>query len=164
LIKEKIYIHYINEYRVYDEKVNSGNVFAKQRSRWISAQYQFLFKNFKTAIVCLFKGNFDYFFKTLQLALPPRLLLPGLLFLGSLFFYLIDSKTYFLSWSVLTFWVIFSYLIAIPQKFWNKQSLKVAISLPKAFLLTIKALFSITSANKTFIHTPHIGTEFNTKA
>lgn len=161
IINEKIKIKYIHGARVFDEKVNSGVVFAKQRSRWISAQYHFLLKKIIPSFLNLFSGNIDYFLKTMQLALPPRLLLPGILLLGSVVFQLVGLNLFAAIWTVLTILIAVAYGIAIPKDLWNKQLMAAALSLPKAFLLTFKAILSIGTANKTFIHTPHTGAEFN---
>ena len=56
-----------------------------QRGRWLAAQYRYGKRFAKPAIAALLtKGNLDFFNKTLQMALPPRLILPGVLAMGAL--------------------------------------------------------------------------------
>ena len=159
IIEQKIVIKYINDALVFDEKVDNAQVFEKQRSRWISAQYHFLAKKAVGAFQFLFAGNLDYFLKTFQLALPPRLLLPGFLMMGAVVLSFAEFTFWAYLWGALCLANVFAYAIAIPKSFWNKQLFKVAVSVPKAFFVTCKALLSIGSANKKFIHTPHTGSE-----
>ena len=43
LINDNIFVDYIDEILVYDEKISSINSYSKQRQRWINTQYQILF-------------------------------------------------------------------------------------------------------------------------
>ena len=81
LIEKGVKIHFQSSAIIYDEKVSKPSDFANQRTRWISAQYQFLWKKLPNAFRLLFKGNFDYFYKVLQLGLPPRILMPAFIFI-----------------------------------------------------------------------------------
>lgn len=155
IIKKGITIKYTESAIVYDEKVSKSEVFEKQRRRWISAQYHYMVKAMPIAFIELLKGNFDYFYKALQLTLPPRLLLPGILFFMSSLFYILKLPKLAFVWFTLFVLNVIAYSIAIPLKYWNKELLGGAIAIPKAFIVTLKALLSIGGANKKFIHTPH---------
>ena len=54
------------------------------------------------------------------------------------------------------------FFISIPRSFWNWDTLKSLLYLPKAVLHAIGAMLRLRGANKTFIHTPH-GTEIETE-
>ncbi|MDA9564280.1 hypothetical protein N9R81_06380, partial [Flavobacteriales bacterium] len=140
---------------IYDEKVSKSEVFEKQRTRWISAQYHYMLKVMPTAFAQLTKGNFDYFYKALQLALPPRLLLPGVLFVFGVLFLALDIKTFGVIWLIMFVANIVAYTAAIPAQFWNKDLWKGVVALPQAFFITLKAMFKLKGANTKFIHTPH---------
>ncbi len=155
IIQEGITIQYLDSACIYDEKVSQSEVFEKQRTRWISAQYHYMIKIMPNACVELFRGKFDYFYKAYQLTLPPRLLLPGVLFLFSGIFYLMGQTLFANTWSVLFGLNVIAYSISIPKKYWNKELLSGAIAIPFAFISTLKAVFKIGGANKKFIHTPH---------
>ena len=159
IIGQGIRIVYADHILVYDEKVDSAQVFENQRRRWISAQYHFLRKNAIKSVKMLFSGNLDFFYKTLQLALPPRLLLPVFLFIGTVIFALLDYPASFFSWFLMTVTVVFAYFIAIPRSFWGMNLIKTFLSLPRAIFVSLKAVFKISGANKHFIHTPHKGLE-----
>ena len=155
IIKEGIKIKYVDSAVIFDEKVSKSEVFENQRRRWISAQYHYMIKAMPIAFLELLKGNFDYFYKALQLTLPPRLLLPVILFFFCCIFYLFNLKNLSTTWLILFILNVIAYSISIPLKFWNKELLSGVHALPSAFLATLKALISIGGANKKFIHTPH---------
>ena len=65
---------------VYDEKVANDKTFTRQRTRWIAAQIRYGMSSFGDALKHLIlKGNVDYFDKSLQFLLLPRLILLGAL-------------------------------------------------------------------------------------
>ena len=162
LIEKGIKIHFRSTAVIYDEKVSRPSDFANQRTRWISAQYQFFWKKMPNAIRLLFKGNFDYFYKSLQLALPPRILMPAfilILCLLGIFF----SNAYLTYFSACLLGLnVIAYSIAIPKYFWSKKMLFAIASLPKAIMITVLCLFKLKKAKSTFINTPHQNKEHST--
>ena len=66
IAKDKVSIAYLNDVYVYDEKIEDAKVFTKQRTRWIASQVEFLKKYAFEGFVQLFKGNVEFFNKTLQ--------------------------------------------------------------------------------------------------
>ena len=161
IIAEGIKIEYAEDILIYDEKVDTAQIFQNQRTRWLSAQYYYLRKNFLNSFSMLFKGNFDYFYKVIQLSLPPRLLLPGFLVVGSFIFVMVGYHTLFFVWSTMSVLVISAYLIAIPRSFWGGKIIKIFFSIPKALYVSLIALLNISGANEKFIHTPHKGLEIS---
>jgi hypothetical protein len=59
-------------------------VFGNQRRRWLSAQFHYFRRDFEQRFN--FEGNIDYFDKTIQFILPPRILLLGAVVLLELVF------------------------------------------------------------------------------
>lgn len=155
LIDNGISIYYNHSAVVLDEKVNKPEVFKNQRKRWISAQYFYLRQNFYNSMSLLVKGNFDYFYKYLQLALPPRLLLPVLTFVLIVVSYLLGHRSLSVALIVALMMNIVAYSIAIPLKYYQARLITVALSLPKAILMTLIAVLGLNGANTKFIHTPH---------
>lgn len=153
--ERKIPIHYFNHIKVYDEKVEATGQMAKQRGRWIFAQYEYLFKNFGKAFYSLFHKNFDHFHRVAQLALPPRFLgLVGLvmislvsilihpvLFVGSLLSLLVYSLAYLM--------LLLEY--AESTKVLFRQLLKI----PALVFTYLLALYYLPKARKSFLHTSH---------
>lgn len=164
IIQNGVRIKYLESAVVFDEKVSTAEVFGNQRTRWISAQYHFLYSKLQPAFSQLFKGNFDYFWKAYQLALPPRLLFPGALAIGySLLLIFSENKILQFTWLAMMIVVVLTYSISIPKRFWNRRMIKCVFSLFRAFGITILALTKIRTANKKFIHTPHVGSEVDLK-
>jgi len=159
IIEEGIKIEYAEGVLIYDEKVDTAEVFQNQRTRWLSAQYYYLRKNFMKSFKMLLAGNFDYFYKAIQLSLPPRLLLPAFLLVGTLVFHVLGYSALFFVWSVMSIMIISAYIVAIPRSFWGRKLVKIFLSIPKALFVTLMALLNISGANKKFIHTPHKGLE-----
>ena len=158
LIRRNIRIQYAKQALVFDEKVESTEVFEKQRTRWLSSQFIYLKKYFWEGCAALFKGKISFFnsaiLKNIQL---PRVINLGLLFVLTLVSIFLQHRL----WLGLYPWLIFLILnlaamaLAIPLRLYNWQLFKSAILLPKIFVKMFNLLFKLKGANKSFIHTPH---------
>lgn len=150
-----IKVEYDEEAIIYDEKVSQSNQFSRQRSRWLAAQYryakQFLLRGVFDFII---KGNVDFLNKTLQMTLPPRLLIPIVLFFGACINFLFSSDVVMLWLGALVFSGL-SFILAMPQYCFQIKNLKMWINIPRAFGATLIALTRLREANRVFIHTPH---------
>ena len=156
IAKDKIDVAYLNDVYVYDEKIENAKVFTKQRTRWIASQVEFLKKYAFEGFVQLFKGNIEFFNKTLQTFLAPRMLLLAFLFVMVLqsFFNPFGPSTWF--WLGLFISLCLILLISIPARFYADKRMYVAIfQIPRAMLGMVVALFSIGKAKKSFMVTPH---------
>ncbi|MEL7222553.1 MAG: glycosyltransferase family 2 protein [Bacteroidota bacterium] len=141
---------------VLDEKVRKGDHFSQQRSRWIAAQFHYASRFFPAALVRLFtKGQGDHFNKASQMLLPPRLLTPGILFIGSVFFLLIGLSTLGLLWTLVFSLNILCFLLAMPTYAWRSPYREALLRVPLAFWHALRSLLGLGKANKQFIHTPH---------
>lgn len=148
-------IGYAPEAIVMDEKVNNTNSYSRQRGRWLAAQYRYGRRFAMPATKALFtKGQVDFFNKTLQMALPPRLVLPGVLAIGTVVSALF-GQALSLVWLALLVGNLTSFALAIPRNHWNADFFKALLQLPKAFAATLKALTLMPLAAKQFLHTPH---------
>lgn len=155
LLEQGKHIHYVHNAIVWDEKVSKVAVFAKQRRRWLAAQYHYLKEYGGRAIKDLLtKGNFDFFNKVYQMALPPRLLLPVFLGIGSIVTYLAGSSTFNI-WFFGFFANVLANFISIPREMFTLQLLKALLKLPVAIFFMLLSLFKLKGANKKFYHTPH---------
>ncbi|WP_421919807.1 glycosyltransferase [Marinifilum sp.] len=164
LLKNKKKIEYLDDAIVLDEKVQKSEVFARQRKRWLSAQFIYFARYFFPGLYhLLFKGNVDFFDKVYQMISPPRILLLGLVVIFNAFYLVIWY--FFESLSILHFtiqeWmyvlilVLLAFAISIPQKFYTRRTLRAILTLPRAFFLMFASLFKLKGANKKFIHTEH---------
>ncbi|MCF6239871.1 MAG: glycosyltransferase family 2 protein [Bacteroidales bacterium] len=166
LLKNRIKIEYLEEAVIFDEKVSKPKTFSNQRKRWLSAQFVYFKKYFLSGIYHLFtKGNIDFFDKVYQMALPPRILLLGILIIVTIVNYLFltiyqQTEIAFLyfntaNWMILLILTIVSFLLATPIKYYNLNTLKAVLTLPKVFFIMFLVLFKLKNANKKFIHTIH---------
>lgn len=156
IAKDKVEVVYLNDVYVYDEKIENAKVFTKQRTRWIASQVEFLKKYAFEGFVQLFKGNLEFFNKSLQTFLVPRMLLLALLFIMSVqaFFNPFGPKTLF--WIGLFLSLCLTLMISIPRRFYADKRLYIALfQIPRAMLGMVIALFSIGKAKKSFMVTPH---------
>jgi len=156
MLKEGIRIEFLNDAIVYDEKVQKAEVFSNQRKRWLSAQLHYFSMDFMNSLKHLILyGNYDYFDKAIQFIQPPRVMLLGLLFLINIISVLFNPAFCVNLWLAVLTLCILTFIITIPIKFYNFNTLKAVLTLPKAFTLIILSLFKIKGANKKFIHTEH---------
>ena len=164
LLKDRFLIDYLHDAIVYDEKVQKADVFARQRRRWLSAQFIYFGRYFFTSVKELvLKANWDLFDKIYQMILPPRVLHLGIttsVFVFYLLLHLVYTEHTWLTVNVY-FWggvwtlTIIALAIAIPKKFYNRETFKAIRSLPRVFLIMFFSLFKLKGANRSFIHTAH---------
>lgn len=164
LLRDKKKIEYLHNACVLDEKVQKSEVFAKQRKRWLSAQFVYFGRYFFPGVYhLLFKGNIDFFDKVYQMISPPRVLLLGIVSLLFVFYAAVGIlfpemgflASSYLEWTAVFSLVVVAFLLSIPGKFYSIQTLKAIVTLPKAFFLMFASLFRLKGANKKFIHTEH---------
>lgn len=161
LIKRGFKTKYIENLKIYDEKVKSNVDFENQRIRWIASQYHFLRKNVGEGLKALVKGDFAFFnssiLRNIQL---PRLLNLGLLtiVIGLIILFRNTIIIAFSAWLVVYIAFLISIILAIPKWYYSFKLLKTISRLPVIFLMMFKIMFRLKGANKVFIHTPHYKT------
>lgn len=159
IASNRIKVIYLNDIFVYDEKVSSASVFTTQRTRWIASQIEFLRTYSLSGIKELFKGNVEFFNKTVQTMLMPRILLLGLLFIMALqsFFNALGPGKGL--WLTLFMSICLTLLISVPGRFYRDKRLYLAIwQIPRAMIGMVVALFSIGKLKKSNLATPHQNT------
>lgn len=158
LLKDGVSVRYHLDAIIYDEKVSHSKTFQNQRKRWISSQYFYLKKYFKSGVFALAKGDFSFFnssiLRNIQL---PRLINIGLLGIFTFSSFFLRNHLYLghSIWIALFITNTIAILIAIPKDFYNKRLLLALFSLPGIFINMIMLLFKLKGANNKFIHTPH---------
>ncbi len=156
LLRDRIFIEYLGNAFVLDEKVQSSQVFYKQRKRWMSSQIVYLGRDFLPSVLALIlHGNINYFNKTLQFSLLPRILLLGILGLASIVNLFIDNPVFRWLWFGAFAACALSILISTPNQYYRKETFKALLYLPMAFILMFSLLFRFRKVNRQFIHTDH---------
>ncbi|HJF71316.1 MAG TPA: glycosyltransferase [Butyricimonas virosa] len=156
LLKQRIFIEFLDEVYVYDEKTQGKKGFYNQRRRWLAtqfAQWERVFKDLPRAIL---SGNLDYSDKLIQWMFPPRLILfGGIIVMGSIM-QIID-------WPLaLKWWALFLIMgvtlcLAIPDKLVDDRFKKSINKLPLLFIMMVVNLFRMKGMNKKFVNTEKNG-------
>lgn len=166
IIRNKHKIEYLNDALIYDEKTSKSDVFVNQRRRWIAAQLDYFRSHFFDGIGQLItKGNVDYFDKVIQMIMPPRIILAGILFIAVFisgvfnFFPIHQLNQLFVSsfncWLLIFALTSLALIISIPKSFYNTKTFMALLKVPHGFLLMITSLLKIKGASKKFLHTTH---------
>ena len=148
-------IAYAERARVYDEKVSDPEVFARQRGRWLAAQYTYARRYLLRGLWAgLRHGRVDFANKALQMALPPRLLLPvALLALATAC--LPFALGYAALFAGLFLLNVAAFGVAIPPAMWTSASWLLLSHLPALAWQACRSVALIPASAKTFYHTPH---------
>ncbi|NDW13437.1 glycosyltransferase [Bacteroides sp. 214] len=154
LLKQKIFIEYLEQVHVYDEKIAKDDAFYNQRRRWLAANYGILAHTFADLPKAIFTGNWSYCDKIFQwMQLPRVILLVGIGFLSCLI--TLYSWQMSLKWWSLLLFLMVTLVIAIPNYLMNKELLRSVCKVPKLGFLMFLNLFRLRGVNKKFIHTDH---------
>ncbi|MBP8759082.1 MAG: glycosyltransferase, partial [Parabacteroides sp.] len=152
LLKENIYIEYLEHVNVYDEKTQKDSTFYNQRRRWLASQLFAITNNIGQLPGALLNGKFDYANKICQWMMLPRVLLLG--FIGIISIIVLPYQwTWAIKWFILELLLIISLSIAVPDYLVNERFKKAIWKAPKLFLLMTLNLFRLRGVNKKFIHT-----------
>ncbi|MBT3423958.1 MAG: glycosyltransferase family 2 protein [Bacteroidetes bacterium] len=158
LIKYDIYVDYLHDVILWDEKIQDINSFGKQRRRWIASQFQFFTKYFNLGIRSLFiKGDVKTFIKSMEIYLPPRLLLIFTTLIFSVLSIFINPLAIDLLWYSSFALTCITILLAIPKKYFSSKTLKAIFLLPKAFLVMAFSMITFKKAASKWVHTKHTG-------
>ncbi len=156
LLKQRIFIEFLDEVYVYDEKTQGEKGFYNQRRRWLATQFAQWGRVFKDLPQAIFSGNIDYSDKLIQWMLPPRLILfGGIIVMGSIM-QIID-------WPLaLKWWALFLIMgvtlcLAIPDKLVDDRFKKSINKLPLLFIMMVVNLFRMKGMNKKFVNTEKNG-------
>ena len=154
LLKENIFIEYLEHVNVYDEKTQKDSTFYNQRRRWLASQLFAIKNNIGKLPGALFDGKFDYANKICQWMMLPRVLLLGFIGIISIIV-LLYQWTWAIKWFILELLLIISLSIAVPDYLVNERFKKAICKAPKLFLLMTLNLFRLKGVSKKFIHTEH---------
>ena len=151
LLKDKIFIDYMPNLYVYDQKTSTSTGYYHQRRRWIAAQFDLLKKGLPYLPKAITSGNLDYCDKIFQWLIPPRMLLIGLpILFGSMMLFLDWTRS--IKWWVVLFMLIMAFSVAMPDELYTTSFKKALRKLPLLFLFTVINLFRLRGVNKKFIH------------
>lgn len=154
LLGNNVYIDYLEDTHIFDEKVRGKNGFYNQRRRWLSNQFTNLFWGLSSLPKAIFTRNWDYCDKLFQWIMLPRVILFGFITLIA-FFMTLFNWSLSIKWWGLLFLLCITFSIAIPDYLVDKKFRKAIMTIPLLFLLMFFNFFRLKGANKEFIHTVH---------
>lgn len=152
LLKQGIFIEFLNHVLVYDEKTQGEKSFYNQRRRWLAsqiAQWERIYRDLPKAI---FSGNIDYSDKLIQWMLPPRLILFGGIIVMGCIMQLIDWPLALKWWGLFLLMGI-TLCLAIPDKLVDEQFKKSINKLPILFIMMVLNHFRLKGESKKFTST-----------
>ena len=152
LLKDKIFIDYLDHVTVLDEKIQSSDAFYNQRRRWIASQAGALVNGVKLLPGALASRNTDLLNKIFQQFLLPRVVMLGLIGIFAVLTTILEPGLSLKWWGLLAL-LLFSFALAVPDELVTKENLKSVRLLPLIFMMMIMNFFRIKGANKNFIHT-----------
>jgi len=140
LHRQGIFIEYLENVHVMEEKANRLNEFDKQRRYWYSAERKTARKSLIYFPRALLSGNFDFCDKIIQWLMPSKyvLLILTASISGLLLWW---DWSLSLKWWILLFTLVLSILLAIPARFMNFRTTLSLISLPLLALSILKNIF-----------------------
>lgn len=154
LMKQHIFIDYLPELYVYDEKTQKEKTFQRQRRRWMAAQFHSLATNLPQLIPALFKRNFDYADKIIQWMLLPRIPMIGIILIMSI-------VMFFINWtSAIKWWCIFlmvlgTFAMCVPDNLVNEDFDKAVKRAPLLAIWMVLNMFRLRGLKNKFLHTEH---------
>ena len=154
LLYRRVFIHYMPDLCIKDEKIQQTNNFYNQRRRWLAAQYDSLAEFLHVLPSALRARNWDFCDKLFQQAAFSRVLLLGFVFIIALLTSLLQPACSIKWWALLGS-VVIALACAIPRRYYTRHLLRALALVPWSFLLMVANLFRMKEARHRFIHTMH---------
>lgn len=152
LLKQRIFIDYLDYTLVYDEKVSQSAVFYNQRRRWLAAQFSILGTSLRELPEAILSGNMDYCDKLFQWMMLPRVILMGLTGLMAVCVPFV-ALGWAVKWWILLLVLLFALAFAVPNYLVDKNFKKAITQVPLLGFMMVINLFRMRGVNKNFIHT-----------
>lgn len=156
LLQQRVYIDYLDDLIVLDEKVQAEGAYYNQRRRWIAAQFYALGSALKNLPAALLRGNYDYVDKLMQWCLPPRMLLVGGVPLWAVVMTVLDPPGS-VKWWIALLLLLLALAMALPDEQADAKLGRALRRVPVLVLLTAANLFRLRGTKDKFIHTQHTG-------
>lgn len=152
LLKQGIFIEFLDHVLVYDEKTQGEKGFYNQRRRWLATQFAQWGRVYRDLPKALLSGNIDYSDKLIQWMLPPRLILfGGIIVMGSIM-QIIDWPLALKWWGLFIIMGI-TLCLAIPDKLVDDRFKKSINKIPLLFVMMVLNHFRIKGESKRFVRT-----------
>jgi cellulose synthase/poly-beta-1,6-N-acetylglucosamine synthase-like glycosyltransferase len=154
LTRQGVYVKYVDDLYVMDEKVSTQDNFQRQRLRWMTGQIQALLQMAPYLPKAFATGNVNYIDKTIQQMLIPRSILLVFLACWSLLITLL-APVWSVKWWMLLGCFCVALFIAIPSRLRTRAVFGRLVILPRLVARMIANIVHIDRNNREFIHTTH---------
>ncbi len=154
LMKQRIFVDFLPDLYVYDEKTQKEKTFQRQRRRWMAAQFHSLFSNLPQLIPALLQRNLDYADKIIQWMLLPRIPMIGIILIMSVGMFLFHW-TAAIKWWFLLLMVMGTFAMCVPDELVNEDFDKAVKRAPTMALKMVVNIFRLRGLKKKFLHTEH---------
>jgi cellulose synthase/poly-beta-1,6-N-acetylglucosamine synthase-like glycosyltransferase len=147
-------IGYAREAIVYDEKVDDGHNFERQRIRWIAAYFKFLGKAFRLLLTGIRKGDFNLMYFGYNLIRLPwflLLLLAGGIAATDWFIYPVLTHV----WLVVLCLFLLSFVTIVAIQAEGRSISQALLFIPLVFYHQLRALFRIRVSSRSLLKTDH---------
>ena len=152
LFKEGIFVDFLDNVMVYDEKIQKEKDFFNQRRRWVATQLGSLYTGLKDLPGAFFPLKIDYIDKIFQWMILPRVIILGGITIASFVCTAIEWELS-IKWWILLLLLLSTFAIAIPDFLITNRNIGAIKKIPFLFILMFLNLFRTKGANKKFIHT-----------
>ncbi|MBQ8672532.1 MAG: glycosyltransferase family 2 protein [Bacteroides sp.] len=114
LLKENIYVEYLEEVTCYCKKSEDAAGYSKERQRWLGAQYRSTLQALTQLPIAFLQGKWDLCEKLFQWLLPSRFLLIAYIVICTVAMTLLNWPLA-LKWYGLLFALLLAFLLAMPE-------------------------------------------------
>ncbi|WP_407522904.1 glycosyltransferase family 2 protein [Lacibacter sp. MH-610] len=139
---------------VYDEKVDDGATFERQRTRWIYTYFKYFSINWKLLVYGLKSGNFNKFFFAFTTLKPPLFIKISLAFVFLISGYFIHPLLSTV-WAVIILIFTASFISIILTQSTQKGMGRALLYIPAVVFRQMKAFLKLKQAGKDFLKTEH---------
>ncbi len=154
IMSENIFVDYLDDVYVFDEKVQNTNEFNRQRRRWLAAQYHSFITNFYRFPKAVWTRNYDYADKILQWGMLPRIIMVGIIGMMSVLLPFWDFGAAIKWWGAALV-LIFVFALATPNYLVDKNFNKILRKIPIVVIGMMLNVFRLYGLKKRFLHTEH---------
>lgn len=154
LLDQGIYIEYLDQTIVLDEKTPKDAAFYNQRRRWLAAQFAILTKSIHLLPGAIAGRNIDLCDKLFQWMMPPRILLMGTVGAMAVLTLIINWEIS-VKWWIITFLLLLTFAIATPDYLITKDFKRALRKAPLLGVMMFLGIFRLRGMSKKFVSTTH---------
>jgi len=147
-------IAYAKDVIVFDEKVESGAAFEKQRTRWIFTYFEYFSDSLKLFLNGLFHFHPGRLLLGFNMLRPPMFLTIGISLLLTILCFIINPL-YGWIWIGIFILYTLNFILIVTTQSQQKGVSSAIVYIPSMVLRQIKSLLKIKSAKKSFLKTEH---------